>query len=165
MSEDSPIPNRISGFFEIIDDRGDAAVKGSLKCSCGCKSFSMHYFGKLGLKFFSPTIVATKHNGGKRVVLTAKCSECSKQILVYDSSIDGYENYDKLKREFIGEYHDFTCDSCGMNRMHLDIAYNSDGKKELTRQNKTNWKECFLEIFVSGKCASCNKVYKRFLEG
>ena len=165
MNPDSPIPGRIFNFAEIIEDRGDTAVKVSLKCTCGCKNFNVHYLGKKGTPFLSSSIVKIKHDDDKRIVFTAKCNTCKNQILVYDSFIDGRENHKNTKNNFTGEYCDFNCDKCNQNNLNIYIAYNSCGKEELIKQNIFNWKDCFEEVFISGVCAGCNKAYNALLEG
>jgi len=164
MEKSLPIPSRVSEFLEVIESHDDVAVKGTLKCSCGCYKFAIIYHGKKGKKFFSPNIVKIKSENGKKVVLMAKCNECQKEILIYDSSIDGYKNYKNNEVSFMGEYNIFVCEDCEENNMYIDIAYNSYGKEFLVKKNKLNWEEYFLDIFVYGKCASCNKDYKGLLE-
>lgn len=163
MNDISPIPKRIFDNFTITEDHGDVAVKGNLKCSCGCSDFELLYFGKKG-GILSPTIVKDKTDNGKRIVLIAKCHECHKEIRIYDSSVDGYKNRNNHETGFDISCTDFICTHCTNNNLHIEIAYNSYGKDKLLNEDITDWKECFCMIFVSGECNICKKQYKGLIE-
>jgi len=165
MSADLPIPSRMSNFIAITEDRGDIAVKGLLKCSCGRKNFSVYYFGKKGLNIpLLSSAKKTKYGGGRRIVLIAKCNDCKAQLLIYDSFTDNRENHKKSESKITGNYHNFNCSRCSQSNLNLSVAYNSCGKDKLAWQNMFSWKECFEEIFISGVCVGCNKIYDALLE-
>lgn len=162
MNTDSPIPRRISDYFVTVEDRGEIAVRGALKCSCGCDRFALKYFGKKG-SIISPDIVKSRYDGEKRLVLAAQCKDCGKEILVYDSATDGYNGYADAPA-FDGPLEQFFCKSCGSNDFSLEIAYNSQGKEELQDRGIENWQDNFEMILCSGSCRHCGKIYTGIVE-
>ena len=162
MNIHSPIPHRISDYFVTVEDRGEIAVRGTLKCSCGCEQFALKYFGKKG-SIFSPDIVKDRYDGEKRLVLVAQCKDCGKEILVYDSITDGYDG-DADAPAFDGPLEQFFCKGCGDQDFSLQIAYNSSGREALLEEGVENWQDKFSMILCSSSCRHCGKEYKGFVE-
>ena len=87
---------RIINNLEIIEEIDNIALKGKLKCNCGCNDFYIYHTGKQTKGIISPEIV--KHK--KQVVINAQCVNCKEIIKIYDSTIDGIKPVDAKKYEF-----------------------------------------------------------------
>ena len=82
--------------LEIIEEIDNVALKGILKCNCGCNDFYIYHTGKQTKGILSSDIV--KHK--KQVVINAQCVNCNEIIKIYDSTIDGIKAVDAKKYEF-----------------------------------------------------------------
>lgn len=60
--------SRIMDNLEIIEEIDNVALKGKLKCNCGCNEFYIYHIGKQTKGILSPEIV--KHK--KQVVISAQ---------------------------------------------------------------------------------------------
>ena len=67
---------RLINNLEIIEEINNAALKGKLKCNCGCNEFYIYHTGKQTKGILSSDIV--KHK--KQVVINAQCVNCKEII-------------------------------------------------------------------------------------
>ena len=81
---------RIINNWEIIEEIDNVALKGKLKCNCGCNEFYIYHTGKQTKGILSSDIVKYK----KQVVINAQCVNCKEIIKIYDSTIDGIKPVD-----------------------------------------------------------------------
>lgn len=87
---------RIINNLEIIEEIDNIALKGKLKCSCGCNEFYIYHTGKQTKGIFYPDII--KHK--KQVVINAQCVNCKEIIKIFDSTIDGIKPINAKQYEF-----------------------------------------------------------------
>ena len=71
--------------YLIEEEHDRVSCSGKLKCDCGCDEFFIEHTGKQTRGIFSPYI--KKEN--KQILVSAKCSLCGKEILIYDTTKDG----------------------------------------------------------------------------
>ena len=87
---------RLINNLEIIEEINNAALKGKLKCNCGCNEFYIYHTGKQTKGILSPEIV--KHK--KQVVINAQCVNCKEIIKIFDSTIDSIKPINAKQYEF-----------------------------------------------------------------
>lgn len=87
---------RIINNLEIIEEIDNVALKGKLKCNCGCNEFYIYHTGKQTKRILSSDIV--KHK--KQVVINAQCVNCKEKVKIYDSTIDGIKPINAKQYEF-----------------------------------------------------------------
>ena len=87
---------RIINNLEIIDEIDNVALKGKLKCNCGCNEFYIYHTGKQTKGILSSDIV--KHK--KQVIINVQCVNCNEIIKIYDSTFDGIKPIDAKQYEF-----------------------------------------------------------------
>ena len=137
---------RIINNLEILDEIDNVALKGKLKCDCGCNEFYIYHTGKQTKGILSSDIV--KHK--KQVVFNAQCVSCKKIIKIFDSTIDGIKPINAKQYEFkkIVLKKDF-------DTFKIIMMYNYN--KEYYKTNK------FVECFIDVESAKLKNV-KRILE-
>ena len=72
-------------YFVVEEERDRVAVKGGLRCSCGCEQFKIFHTGKQTKGILASHIIESQ----KQILIEAKCSKCGRTIQLYDSSYDG----------------------------------------------------------------------------
>lgn len=154
------VPAYLQPFYKVIK-RGNCCVTGQLSC-CMNHAFEVNYMGsvqqnRFGRKDFMP---------GERVVLNAKCSKCLREIPLFDSAADGYDNcIDQLEgnrksEDEVREKLPFFCDECHHNRYEIKIWYEYPVAEELEDLDIQDRGNCFTAIQISLKCQNCGKSYK-----
>ena len=138
---------RIINNLEIIEEIDNVALKGKLKCKCGCNVFYIYHTGKQTKRILSPEIV--KHK--KQVVINAQCVNCKEIIKIFDSTIDGIKPVDAKQYEFKKLVLKKDIDT-----FKIIMMYNY--YKEDYKTNK------FVECFIDVESAKLNKI-KRIYEG
>ena len=138
---------RIINNLEIIEEIDNVALKGKLKCNCGCNVFYIYHTGKQTKRILSPEIV--KHK--KQVVINAQCVNCKEIIKIFDSTIDGIKPVDAKQYEFKKLVLKKDIDT-----FKIIMMYNY--YKEDYKTNK------FVECFIDVESAKLNKI-KRIYEG
>ena len=87
---------RIMDNLEIVEEIDNVALKGILKCNCGCNEFYIYHTGKQTKGIFSSDIV--KHK--KQVVINVQCVNCKEIFKIFDSTFDGIKPIDAKQYEF-----------------------------------------------------------------
>ena len=72
-------------YLTNLQEHNGVAISATLKCPCGCDTFSFHYKGKQTKGIFAPHIMKSNRQLG----LKATCEHCHNAFVLYDSSIDG----------------------------------------------------------------------------
>ena len=124
---------RLKENLEIIENRNNVALRASLKCNCGCRSFSIFHSGKQTKGILSPHIKMKN----KQLLIKTICSNCGNELIVFDSKFDGSHttNIDH------GELVEFIFNS--NNIFEICIAHNYFKEDYLTDR--------FHDIFVLAK--------------
>lgn len=137
---------RLINNLEIIEEINNAALKGKLKCNCGCNEFYIYHTGKQTKGILFPDIIRHK----KQVVINAQCVNCKEIIKIYDSTIDGIEPINTKKYEFKK-----LVLKKDIDRFKIIMMYNY--YKEDYKTNK------FIECFIDVESEKLKKV-KRIIE-
>ena len=124
---------RIINNLEIIDEIDNVALKGKLKCNCGCNELYIYHTGKQTKGILSSDIV--KHK--KQVVINAQCVNCKEIIKIFDSTIDGIKPINAKQYEFKKLVLKKDIDT-----FKITIMYNY--YKEDYKTNK--FVECFIDV-------------------
>ena len=132
--------------LEIIEEIDGVALKGKLKCNCGCNEFYIYHTGKQTKGILSSDIV--KHK--KQVVINAQCVNCKEIIKIFDSTSDcikpiNYKQYEFKKLVLKKD----------IDRFKITMMYNY--YKEDYKNNK------FVECFIDVESEKLKKV-KRIIE-
>lgn len=126
-------------------------LSGQLKCDCGCAYFKLFYAGRCG-GFFAPLISKAMLPGGKRLIIVAKCLECSNEITVYDSMTDGRSLGTKAPT-LTQEMSAFKCTKCSALNFsaNIELDYLTDAVPD--------WQDKFSTIRMSVSCPLCKSEY------
>lgn len=76
---------RILDNLRIIIERDEVALMGELVCDCGCEHFYIFHSGKQTKGILASYLIKKD----KQIVIKAVCEKCGKEIIIYDSKIDG----------------------------------------------------------------------------
>lgn len=76
---------RILDNLRIIFDRDEVALMGELVCNCGCEHFYIFHTGNQTKGILAPYLIKKD----KQIVIKVVCERCEKELLIYDSKIDG----------------------------------------------------------------------------
>lgn len=89
---------RLLDHLYNIQEYNGVAISANLKCSCGTTEFQFVHTGMQTKGILRPFIVR-KH---QQLVLKAVCPHCGRNIIVFDSSIDGEPSQIRdIKSEFV----------------------------------------------------------------
>ena len=137
---------RIINNLEIVEEVDNVALKGKLKCNCGCNEFYIYHTGKQTKGILSSDIV--KHK--KQVVINAQCVNCKEIIKIFDSTIDGIESINTKQYEFKKLVLNKAIDT-----FKITIMYNY--YKEDYKTNK--FADCFIDV-ESEKLNKSKRIYE-----
>ncbi len=146
MSE-LPIPARLAGFlFPIGDDNTEYQVTGTIKCECGNELFEVY-------------------ESNERQFVKLICSECSKEIILFDAGKDGWDGF-VCKTDYIDRNKPFNkvvCSKCNSSLYHVVTTISSQGKQDFYDEcvshddsfSMNDWVNGFEWIQISLKCNNC----------
>ncbi len=138
---------RIINNLEIIDEIDNVALKGKLKCNCGCNEFYIYHTGKQTKGILFSDIV--KHK--KQVVINAQCVNCKEIIKIFDSTIDGIKPINAKQYEFKK-----LVLKKDIDRFKITMMYNY--YKEDYKTNK--FVECFIDV-ESAKLKKNKRIFEK----
>ena len=138
---------RIINNLEIIDEIDNVALKGKLKCNCGCNEFYIYHTGKQTKGILSSDIV--KHK--KQVVINAQCVNCKEIIKIFDSTFDGIKPIGAKQYEFKKLVLNKDIDT-----FKIIMMYNY--YKEDYKTNK--FVECFIDV-ESAKLKKNKRIFEK----
>lgn len=107
------------------------------------------------------------------VFLEAVCTNCGKNILIFNSSINGYNGlFNSSNEKYASKFSTKRirkCRICGNDSSKIEIHISSTGKKDLLTEqnsiiNEFNWEDAFDWITIDLKCSGCGRVRKKFLD-
>ena len=124
---------RIFDNLRIVIERYEVALAGELVCDCGCEHFYIYHSGKQTKGILTPYLIRKD----KQIVIKAVCERCGKEIIIYDSKIDGIKPL--MNNEYLVEK--FTLKNI-KDSYEITLKYNY-----YKNDYKTNkFVECFIEI-------------------
>lgn len=124
---------RIFDNLRILIERDEVALSGKLVCECGCEHFYIYHSGKQTKGILTPYLIRKD----KQIVIKAVCERCGKEIIIYDSKIDGIKPL--MNKGYLVEK--FTLKNI-KDSYEITLKYNY-----YKNDYKTNkFVECFIEI-------------------
>ena len=107
------------------------------------------------------------------IFLKAICVHCGKEILIFDSSVNGYNGL--LNSSNMGYKKAFSirkrqkCRKCGNKASQIDISISNTGKHNLRMEHSNllvdcNWEDAFDWLTVDLKCSGCGRLTKKYLD-
>lgn len=76
---------RLEDNLVQVKEYNHAALEGDLVCDCKNETFFIFHTGVQKKRLFGSPILKKKE---KQIVIKAKCSHCSKEYVLYDSTLD-----------------------------------------------------------------------------
>jgi len=157
------IPKRLQQNFELSKEKhgNNIIVKGRLHC-CGQYDFTIHYFGELRQDFIGQNAIYPKND---TTFLIAKCSICGKEIQVFNSYTDGYENCVNGYHTYaLPELIVFPCPKCSKDVFSIWVTFEYQSKEELEEDGVQEYENAFSWIWVSPICSSCKREMKNLID-
>ena len=157
------VPKRLQQHFLTNDERHgeNIIIVGSLSC-CGRREFSIDYQGKIKSSLFGHKFLYESEDG---IILQAKCKTCRKEILVFNSFTDGYDNWENKIEEISYEKLDsLSCPKCNGTYFSLDISFEYLSQEELEEESIKEYENAFSWIWCTITCESCGSKLKKFID-
>lgn len=124
---------RVLDNLRIVIERDEVALAGKLVCDCECEHFYIFHSGHQTKGILASYLLKKD----KQIVIKAVCEKCGKEIIIYDSKIDG------IKPLMNNEYplDKFTLKNI-KDSYEITLKYNYYKNDYKTN----NFVECFIEI-------------------
>ncbi len=156
------IPKKIQPYFKMTlqkKDRDNNLIEGMLTC-CNSHNFDVFVVGEIKHNIFSKVCLIPEND---KIVLEVRCKKCGKVISVFDSSCDGYEQWDKNQPTYMPTT-SIDCKKCQNSDFSVGIKYeypNTQGLKEL---NITEIDNAYTWIWITLECNKCGTKYRDFID-
>ncbi|MCL2522490.1 MAG: hypothetical protein FWE36_06490 [Erysipelotrichales bacterium] len=149
-----PIPSHLEGILNIDKKSKEKQLIASLIC-CGQESF-----------------IVNTHNGELITKVTATCTICNKEIVVFDNRFHGWDGFicHLFRNEIEGEAIEESCKKCKKNIFKACISILSEGKQDFIEEacngfvdeaqrtfSPDEWVNGFGWINISLECSNCGK--------
>ena len=157
------LPKRIESCLKNIIRRQNETsllIEGRLHC-CNSQDFSIKFEGKLKKILGGKMYIYSADN---RIVLEACCLKCGKNILVFDSNRDGYEQCDCNDSISSTNFKELVCNKCKHNNYSINIKYEYPNIQELEEEGIVNVDNAFTWIWISIKCNECGTEYRKLID-
>jgi ribosomal protein S27E len=162
-----PIPKHLQKIFLPIGDAADEfEVTGRIICECSSENFSIEYVGE-SADYTSDRVIKLKEiNGSYFLIVKVKCTDCSREHLIFDDHFHGWngfvcgeeESFRKLPRPKGEIWH---CKRCHRDNHSIVITINSKGQQDFIEEaeglNEDDWVEAFSWITIGIHCKSCDE--------
>ena len=159
-----PIPAHIKEVFRAAKgSNSELEVSGEIICSCGKDRFIVTVFRDDG-----------NIDGS---YLSAQCSECNKEFLIFDSNIHGWDGFVcklQIERDENEKPALWKCEKCGGNGFRLHLKLSSRGKQDFVDStkdeiangvfNEDDWVNAFDWIIIDITCAHCGYHTSGFID-
>ena len=153
-------PKKIQPYFETAKEKkmeDGMLIDGQLTC-CAAHDFAVLAEGEVRRGPFSGMSLFPD---GDRVVLTARCPRCGREIPVFDSDCDGYDSLES-PRSIPAALQPIACPKCKKNRFSVCIRYEYSDIEEIgevaDKENAFSW------IRITLRCSRCGKRYRNFID-
>lgn len=155
------IPKSLSPNFRWVQPQNsnrENTTAGELIC-CGKQRFALEYEGEIKYSLWGTGHLSSP-NG--QVTLTARCKECGRKILVFDSAAMGYDREKETVKHGCGN--PMKCRKCGENDFFVSIRLEYPDDSELQELDIPEPDNAFTWIRATLKCNTCGKKYDGFLD-
>lgn len=156
-------PRRLQGNFVLKDEKYGTNIitKGALSC-CGQYDFSVSYFGELRTDWRGNVSIFPQYDA---LALTAKCKVCGKEIQVFNSFTDGYDNcVNKTELQSMPAMSMFPCSRCSSDYFSIEQTFEYQSREELEEEGVQEYENAFSWIWVSLTCTTCKKLFKNLVD-
>ena len=156
------IPKRIQPFIKSINKKSggtNTLIEGTLAC-CNSSNFEISVVGRIQRTMFSRLLISPEKG---RIILQARCKQCGRIILVFDSDIDGYNACGQLKNRELSLLR-ADCSKCVDNNYSVTIKYEYPEAQELVELGDSDVENLFTWIWISLVCNSCGKRHVDFVD-
>lgn len=144
-----PIPTHLQQYLiPIGDENREYEVTGSIRCSCGNEKFE----------------VLESNN---RHVIKLICTQCGKEILLFDAGKHGWNGFVCDEERFIDRtepFQKYHCSKCNKDVYSIIVHIESQGKEDFIEEcvafddsfSEEDWIDGFECIAISLSCDECN---------
>ena len=155
------IPKRILPYFDKVKG-DDVLIEGRITC-CNSQDFDIYTHGDFNNSFLKSHICLV----GDKIALNVKCNKCKRDILIFNSKYDGYDNIygsaiDKYNYDYEMNFVQFKCSRCSSESFNIKIKYEYAGFDEIERNERSS--NAFTWIWVTLECNQCHARYKNFID-
>ena len=156
------IPKKIQPYFKETHQTKDGEnnlTKGILSC-CNDHDFEVLVFGRMKHSILSKMCLCPDND---KVVIEVRCRKCGKDISVFDSSCDGYEQCGKDQYTHVPTK-PIDCKNCKNGSFSVGIKYEYPDIQELKELEITEIDNAFTWIWITLECNNCGTRYKNFVD-
>jgi hypothetical protein len=156
------LPKKLQQNFEFIAEKQDTniIVKGILSC-CAQHRFFINFSGKLKTNFVGQKTIDSENAD---IVLIAKCVVCDKELQVFDSRTDGYDNcVNHSHLSSLPILNNFLCSKCSSDSFSIKLSFEYQSKEELISDGVQEYERAFSWIWISPTCSCCKKAFKNLI--
>jgi hypothetical protein len=157
------VPKKLQETFELIQEKHgtNIIVQGVVSC-CSQHDFTISYLGELKTNWLGHKSIFPEND---TIVLMAKCKTCGKEIQVFNSYTDGYDNCvnNSLPPSLSG-LANFSCPKCLKDYFSIELSFEYQSKEELEEDGVQEYENAFSWIWVSLICSSCKRTFKNLVD-
>lgn len=161
---DNVIPDKLQPYFDIAyrkDGADISLIEGTLTC-CDNHNFELSAVGRIKHGILHKIALLPDDD---KMILSASCKECGKDISVFDLSCDGYDNQtDNHHGQSQFNQAPVVCAACRSNNFSVRIKYEYPSAQELDSLNFADPGSAFSWIWVTLECCECGAEYKNFID-
>lgn len=157
------VPARMQPYFRTTSrksDKDNERIEGMLVC-CNSHEFEIQVGGKVKHNLFSKTHYLTSKDD--KITVFARCKKCNKDVTVFDSKSDGYEQMGKKTATLITTKL-FACKKCANNNFSVYIEYKYPDVQELKDLSIMERDNAYTWIWIMLVCNKCGKTYRNFVD-
>ena len=145
---DLPIPTHLQQYLVPVGDENNKyEVTGNIQCSCGNQKFEIW-------------------ESNERHIIKAVCSQCGKEILLFDAGKHGWNGFVCHDEELVDRtlpFAKYDCPQCDSDTYGITVYISSQGKEDFFEECVTfdgsfsidDWTDGFECIAVSLSCKEC----------
>ena len=157
------IPQKIQPYFEMIQqtkDRDNIIIEGVLTC-CNAHDFESLVVGKIKRNLFSKMLLCPEND---KTTFEVRCKKCGKVIPIFDSSLDGYGQCGKKRKNTCVPTQLVDCVKCRKESFSVTMKYEYPDVQELQELESNDIDNAFTWIWITIECNTCGARYKNFID-
>jgi hypothetical protein len=151
---------------------GGGYLKGLVHCSCGSEKFEFLFPGQTHICEGQEIPVTAEIKGEFFFVIKARCANCNKEHLIFDSHFHGWDGFvchnpDKasLPRPQLTVW---SCRKCGGSIHNATIGFGSEGKDDFIEAtggeiDEEKWMDGFGWLDIALTCCKCGSHIERWV--
>lgn len=155
------IPKSLAPNFRWVQPKNsnrENTTAGELIC-CGKQRFALEYEGEIKYSLWGKAYLSSQN---EQITLTARCKECGRKILIFDSATMGYDRQRETAKPGCGN--PIECRKCRENDFSVSIRLEHPEESELRELDIPEPENAFSWIWVTLKCNKCGKKRPNFLD-